>query len=125
MPDLSGYRFTSTHEWVRREGEKATVGISDHAQAELGDVIFLDLPAVGTRFEAGQRFGVVESVKAASDIYAPVGGSVEAVNEALREHPERVNQSPYEDGWLIRLADVAEGEVELVDEAAYLARVEE
>lgn len=125
MPDLSGYRFTSTHEWVRRDGDEATVGITDHAQAELGDVIFLDLPAVGARLEAGARFGAVESVKAASDLYAPVSGTVTAVNEALREAPERVNQSPYGDGWLLRVGDAAEGSVELMDEGAYLARLEE
>lgn len=125
MPDLSGYRFTSTHEWVRRDGDEATVGITDHAQSELGDVIFLELPAAGTRLEAGARFGAVESVKAASDLYAPVGGVVVAVNEALREAPERVNQSPYQDGWLLRLSGASEGSVELMDEAAYLARLEE
>lgn len=125
MPDLSGYRFTSTHEWVRRDGDEATVGITDHAQAELGDVIFLDLPAVGARLEAGARFGAVESVKAASDLYAPVSGTVTAVNEALREAPERVNQSPYGDGWLLRVSGAADGSVELMDESAYLARLEE
>ena len=125
MPDLSGYRFTPTHEWVRRDGGEATIGISDHAQAELGDVIFLDLPAVGARLEAGQRFGAVESVKAASDLYAPVGGTVTAVNESLSASPERVNQSPYEDGWMVRVGEIAEGGVELLDEAAYTARLEE
>jgi glycine cleavage system H protein len=125
MPDLSGYRFTPTHEWVRREGERATVGISDHAQAQLGDVIFLDLPAVGARLTAGQRFGAVESVKAASDLYAPVSGTVSEVNEELATTPEQVNSSPYEDGWMLRLRDVSEGEVELMDEATYLTRAEE
>jgi glycine cleavage system H protein len=124
MPDLSGYRFTPTHEWVRRDGDEATVGITDHAQEELGDVIFLDLPEVGTRLEAGGRFGAIESVKAASDLYAPVGGTVLAVNESLRESPERVNHSPYADGWLIRLGEVSEGGVELMDESAYTARLE-
>jgi glycine cleavage system H protein len=125
MPDLSGYRFTPTHEWVRRDGETATVGISDHAQAQLGDVIFLDLPAVGARLTAGERFGAIESVKAASDLYAPVSGTVSEFNETLTDAPERVNTSPYEDGWLLRLRDVTEGDLELVDEATYLARAEE
>lgn len=125
MPDLSGYRFTSTHEWVRRDGDEATIGITDHAQSELGDVIFLDLPAVGSRLEAGARFGAIESVKAASDLYAPVGGTVTAVNESLRDNPERVNQSPHDEGWLIKLAEVREGGVELMDEAAYQAALEE
>jgi glycine cleavage system H protein len=125
MPDLSGYRFTPTHEWVRRDGDTATVGISDHAQAQLGDVIFLDLPAIGTTLTAGERFGAIESVKAASDLYAPVTGTVSEVNESLADSPERVNTSPYEDGWLLRLRNVSEGDVELVNEAAYLARAEE
>jgi glycine cleavage system H protein len=125
MPDLSGYRFTPTHEWVRRDGDAATVGITDHAQSLLGDVIFLDLPAVGARLTAGARFGAIESVKAASDLYAPVSGTVREVNQSLTDSPERVNASPYEDGWLVRLGDVQEGEVELLDETAYLARAEE
>jgi glycine cleavage system H protein len=125
MPDLSGYRFTPTHEWVRRDGDTATVGISDHAQAQLGDVIFLDLPAVGARLTAGERFGAIESVKAASDLFAPVSGTVSEFNETLTDAPERVNTSPYEDGWLLRLRDVTEGDLELVDEATYLARAEE
>jgi glycine cleavage system H protein len=125
MPDLSGYRFTPTHEWVGRDGDTATVGISDHAQAQLGDVIFLDLPAVGARLTAGERFGAIESVKAASDLYAPVSGTVSEFNETLTDAPERVNTSPYEDGWLLRLRDVTEGDLELVDEATYLARAEE
>jgi glycine cleavage system H protein len=125
MPDLSGYRFTPTHEWVCRDGDAATVGISDHAQAQLGDVIFLDLPAVGTRLTAGERFGAIESVKAASDLYSPVSGTVSEVNPALTDTPERVNASPYGDGWLLRLVDVSEGDLDLVDEATYLARAEE
>jgi glycine cleavage system H protein len=110
---------------VRRDGDTATVGISDHAQAQLGDVIFLDLPAVGGRLTAGERFGAIESVKAASDLYAPVSGTVSEFNETLTDAPERVNTSPYEDGWLLRLRDVTEGDLELVDEATYLARAEE
>jgi glycine cleavage system H protein len=125
MPDLSGYRFTPTHEWVHRDGDTATIGISDHAQAQLGDVIFLDLPAIGARLTAGKRFGAVESVKAASDLYAPVSGTVSEFNETLTEAPEQVNTSPYEEGWLLRLRDVTEGDLELVDEATYVARAEE
>ncbi|MGA3185194.1 MAG: glycine cleavage system protein GcvH [Candidatus Dormibacteria bacterium] len=125
MPDLSGYRFTPTHEWVRRDGDTATVGISDHAQALLGDVIFLDLPAVGAKLTAGERFGAIESVKAASDLYAPVSGTVSEFNATLTDSPERVNTSPYEEGWLLRLGGVTEGDVELVDETTYLARTEE
>jgi glycine cleavage system H protein len=124
MPDLSGYRFTATHEWVRIDAGGATVGISDGAQAQLGDVIFVELPAVGTRLHAGEKFGVVESVKAASDLYAPVTGTVSDVNAALADNPELVNQSPYEAGWMLTLADVEEGGAALMDERAYLAQAE-
>ena len=87
MADLSSYRFTASHEWVHVEGSTATVGISDHAQAQLGDVIFLELPEVGATLTAGAKFGAIESVKAASDLYAPVGGTVTEVNGALTDHP--------------------------------------
>jgi glycine cleavage system H protein len=121
MPDLSAYRFTKTHEWVLREGASATIGISDHAQEELGDVIFVELPEVGQALAAGQKFGVIESVKAASDLYAPVGGTVSAVNDRLSSAPETVNGDPYGEGWMIRLDSVADGDVELLDESAYNA----
>src|SRR5207248_6451238 len=88
MADQSGLRFTETHEWVRQEGEAATVGISQYAQSQLGDVIYVELPAVGQKLEAGGRLGVVESVKAASDLYSPVSGDVTAVNDELKDHPE-------------------------------------
>ena len=116
MPDLSGYRFTATHEWIDGSGR---VGISDYAQQQLGDVIFLELPEVGATVAAGDRFGVIESVKAASDLYAPVGGRVVEVNSALVDAPERVNADPYGDGWLLRLEDVDEAGAELMDDAAY------
>jgi glycine cleavage system H protein len=119
VPDLSSYRFTSTHEWVRSVDGGVRVGISDYAQAQLGDVIFLELPEVGRTLAAGERFGVIESVKAASDLYTPVGGRVAEVNEALADTPETVNSDPYEAGWMLRLEEVSEGGVELLDEAAY------
>ena len=118
MADLSTYRFTASHEWVRVEGSNATVGISDHAQAQLGDVIFLELPEVGATLAAGAKFGAIESVKAASDLYAPVGGTVTEVNTALTDHPELVNSDPYGDGWMLRLEGVTESG-ELLDETAY------
>lgn len=121
MPDLSEYRFTTSHEWLHRDGGVATVGISDHAQAELGDVIFIELPAVGTVLHAGDRFGTIESVKAASDLYSPVGGRVSAVNDQLADAPERVNADPYGEGWMIRLEAVDEAGASLLDEAAYRA----
>ena len=121
MPDLSEYRFTKSHEWVHVEGGVATVGISDHAQSELGDVIFIELPPVGTEFKAGDMFGTIESVKAASDLYTPVGGTVTAVNDQLSESPERVNNDPYGEGWMLRLNNVDESGADLLDEAGYKA----
>ncbi len=120
MADLNSYRFTKTHEWLRPEDSgEAVVGISDFAQAQLGDVIFLELPAAGTKLTAGSRLGAVESVKAASDIYCPAGGEVMEVNEAVNGSPELVNQDPYGSGWLVRLRLLAEPPPELMDAAAY------
>ena len=96
-------QYTKTHEWVRREDDVATVGITDHAQDELGDVVFIELPEKGAAFGAGDAFGTVESVKAVSDLYAPVGGEVVEVNEALNDAPEKINEEPYGDGWIVRL----------------------
>jgi glycine cleavage system H protein len=119
VADLSGYRFAASHEWVRLEDGRATVGITEHAQSQLGDVIFLELPAVGDTLTAGAKFGVIESVKAASDLYAPVGGTVSEVNSAVVERPELVNSDPYGDGWMLRIEGAAEGGVELLDEQGY------
>lgn len=119
MPDLSEYRFSTSHEWVRVEAGAATVGISDHAQSELGDVIFVELPAVGSVLKPGGKFGTIESVKAASDLYAPVGGTVSAVNDQLSDEPERVNADPYGEGWMIRLDNVDDSGASLLDEAGY------
>jgi glycine cleavage system H protein len=96
-------QYTKTHEWVRREDDVATVGITEHAQDELGDVVFVELPEKGTSFGAGDAFGTVESVKAVSDLYAPVAGEVVEVNEALNDAPEKINEEPYGDGWIIRI----------------------
>jgi glycine cleavage system H protein len=119
VADLSNYRFIASHEWVRLEGSTATVGISDHAQAQLGDVIFLELPAVGTELKAGAKFGAIESVKAASDLYAPVTGTVAEVNAALIERPELVNSDPYGEGWMLRLDSASADGADLLDEAGY------
>jgi glycine cleavage system H protein len=116
VPDLSGYRFTASHEWI--DG-RSRVGITDYAQAQLGDVIFLELPEVGRTLAPGERFGVIESVKAASDLYSPVGGRVVEVNDALVDAPEKVNADPYGDGWLMRLEDLDQTGAELLDGAAY------
>lgn len=113
--------YTETHEWVKVQDSLATLGITDYAQAQLGDVVFLELPRVGKLLEAGDSFGVVESVKAASDLYSPVAGTVTEVNESLNATPELVNRDPYGEGWLIRVqlnGDLGEG---LLDEAGYKA----
>jgi glycine cleavage system H protein len=123
MPDLSAYRFTATHEWVRVEDGQATVGISDHAQSQLGDVIFVELPGVGTTVRSGEKFGAIESVKAASDLYAPVGGTVVEVNTSLEDQPELVNSDPYGGGWMLRLGEVTDDGAELMDETAYTSSV--
>lgn len=98
-----GLRYTEDHEWVRVEGDEGTVGITAYAANQLGDIVFVELPAVGTRLDAHQTFGVVESVKAVSDLFAPVAGEVIAVNEDLTQRPELVNSDPYGDGWMLRL----------------------
>lgn len=112
-------RYSETHEWVVIEGDVATVGITDYAQAQLGDVVFLELPRPGQHLEAGQTFGAIESVKAASDLYSPVGGTVREVNEQLSDRPELVNQDPFGEGWLVKLEGAAEVPSGLLDEAGY------
>ncbi len=97
-------KYTKSHEWVRVEDGTATVGITEHAQDELGDVVFVELPETGATLEAGDSFGAVESVKAVSDLYAPVGGEVVEVNEALNDAPEKINEDPYGDGWILKLS---------------------
>ena len=96
-------QYTRSHEWVRIEGDTATIGITDHAQDELGDVVFVELPDEGATFDAGESFGTVESVKAVSDLYAPVGGEVVEVNSALEDAPENINEDPYGEGWIVKL----------------------
>ncbi len=116
-------RYTDAHEWVRDLGDGVVrIGITDHAQSQLGDVVFVQLPSVGDEVAAGSAVGEVESTKSVSDVYAPVSGTVTAVNEALSDAPELINSGPYEDGWMIevRLADGAAGGPEgLLDAAAY------
>ncbi len=119
-------RYTEDDEWLRPNGERAVVGITDYAQHQLGDIVFLELPAVGNRFEKGLPFGVIESVKAVSDLYAPVTGEVVAVNENLAERPEAVNEDCYGDGWLIALRLDSDGDIdELLGADAYRNHVEE
>jgi glycine cleavage system H protein len=99
-------KYAKTHEWVKIEGDTATVGITDHAQEALGDITFVELPAVGDALTQGGECGVIESVKAASDIYAPVGGEVAEVNTELENAPELINQDPYGNGWVLKLKNV-------------------
>lgn len=97
------YRYTKEHEWVHPEGDTVTIGITFHAQHELGDIVYVDLPKVGTRVETGRSFGSVESVKAVSDVYSPVSGEVAAINDDLASAPEKLNQDPHGAGWLIKV----------------------
>ena len=115
-------KYTKEHEWVKVEGETLVVGITEHAQDQLGDVVFVELPEVGTNFEAGDTFGTVESVKAVSDLYAPVSGEVVEVNTSLEDSPDSVNNGPYEAGWMIKVkaSDAAQVEA-LLDADAYSA----
>jgi len=120
------YRFTREHEWVSAKGELATVGITDYAQHELGDVVFVGMPEVGTAMKAGQILGSVESVKTMSDIYAPVSGTVVEVNSELTAAPEKVNQDPHGAGWLVRIKLTDPAELGgLLDAAAYQAFIAE
>jgi glycine cleavage system H protein len=122
----SDYRYTKEHEWIKVSGDTGTVGITDYAQHELGDVVFAELPAVGSKITAGQVFGTIESVKAVSEIYAPVSGEVTEANVALSSTPEIINSDPHGAAWLIKIklanpADVAD----LMDAVAYQAFVSE
>ena len=121
---MSDLRYSREHEWVRLEGDIATVGISDYAQEQLGDVVFVELPEIGAQVEQGDEAAVVESVKAASEVYAPVSGEVLEVNEALENSPETVNESPTIDGWFVRIRASDPSELDdLMDQASYDAYV--
>jgi len=123
LPD--GLHYTKEHEWLRLEGAEAVVGITDFAQDALGDVVFVELPPPGTVLTAGQTFGVVESNKSVSDLFAPVAGKVVAVNDALKDAPEAVNRDPYGEGWMLRIALSAPDEVaKLLDADQYRTHVQ-
>ena len=114
------YRFTKDHEWVSIEGSVGTIGITDFAQQQLGDVVFVELPAVGAALRAGESFGTVESVKAVSEIFAPVSGAVTAINEKLATTPELINQDPHQAAWLVKVTLADPGQVaQLMDAAQY------
>ncbi len=119
LPD--DLRYATDHEWTRLEGDKVKIGIDDYAQDQLGDIVFVELPEVGATFSKGEEFGTVESVKAVSELFMPIGGEILAINTALEETPEHVNNSPYEDGWMIEIkpSDVAEMDA-LMDKEAYI-----
>ncbi len=127
MSNIPGnLRYTKDHEWARLEGKRATVGITDHAQSELTDVVYVELPQAGKAVKAGDVLGTVESVKAVSEIFAPVGGKVVDANKALADAPEVVNKDPYGKGWMVVLEVADPGEVQrLMDAAAYRAHVGE
>lgn len=116
---MADRRYTKTHEWVTVDGKTATIGITDFAQAQLGDVVFLELPSVGRKVAERESFGVVESVKAASDLFAPVAGKISAVNDKLSAKPELVNADPYGDGWILKIELAGTLPSDLLDEAGY------
>ena len=120
----SNVKYTSEHEWIRIEGDEAYVGITDYAQDQLGDIVFVDIPCVGETLEAGEVFGTIEVVKTISDLFLPVGGEVLEQNEALADNPELVNSDPYGEGWLIKIKpnDVADVDG-LLDAEAYQATI--
>jgi glycine cleavage system H protein len=116
VPD--NLHYSKDHEWVRVEGDNAVIGITDHAQDQLGDVVYVELPKVGDEFASNDSFGSVESVKAVSEIFTPVAGKVTEVNDSLSEEPERVNKDPYGDGWMIKMKMSKSGEVDSLLTAA-------
>ena len=118
-------RYTRDHEWIRLDGDVAVVGITDYAQEQLGDIVYVELPEVGQALEKGAEFCVVESVKAASEVFAPIAGEVTAVNAALGDQPGTVNEAPEEGGWLVKVRPADKAEIDgLMDEAAYKAFLE-
>ena len=119
-------RYAESHEWVKSEGDQIKVGISDYAQDQLGDIIFVDLPQAGDSFQKGDEFGTIESVKAVSDLFIPISGEIVAVNAALEDTPEVVNTSPYEEGWMIDIKPSDLSEMDgLLTKAAYLEVLKE
>ena len=123
IPD--NLKYNESHEWVKPEDSIATIGITDYAQSEIQDIVYVELPEVGTELTQKTEFGVIESVKAAFDLYAPVGGEVIEVNESLLDAPEQVNESPYDDGWFLKIRITDPGELDaLLDADNYQAHIE-
>ena len=126
MPDPGDLKYSKTHEWTYVEGDTATIGITDHAQEELGDVALILFPDVGRMLQRGEKFGEIESIKAVSDLYAPVSGEVIAVNDALTDAPEKVNDDPTGEGWMLRIKMTHPADADLLmDSAAYDAWAQE
>ena len=118
-------KYNESHEWVRQDGDIATIGITDYAQSEIQDIVFVELPDVGTQITHKTEFGVIESVKAAFDLYAPVSGEVIEVNESLLDAPEQVNESPYDEGWFLKIKMTDHSELDvLLDADGYQAHIE-
>ncbi len=113
-------KYTKDHEWIRVEGDFAWVGVTDYAQGELGDIVFVELPAVGTKLTQGKSFGTIEAVKAVSDLYAPAAGEVVELNSAIKDTPEVVNKDPYGDGWMVKIRIANKNDINaLLDAASY------
>ena len=124
MSQPDNLKFAESHEWITTDPETATVGISDHAQEELSDIVFVELPEIGRQVEQGESIAVVESVKAASDIFAPVGGEIVAANDALADAPGKINTDPYGEGWIFKIQIADAGELDaLLDAAAYSGEI--
>lgn len=121
-----GYLYTETHEWVKIEGEEALIGITDYAQHELGDIVYVEMPEIGDALEAGEAFGSIEAVKAVEDLISPISGEVIEINDALQDQPELINKSAFEKGWLVRVRVTDQEELDnLLKAAAYKQLIEE
>lgn len=117
-------KYTKDHEWIRVDGEIGIVGITEYAQSELGDVVFVELPDIGTKLEQGKQFGTIEAVKTVSDLYAPVSGEVLEINAALKDSPELVNKEPYSGGWMLKIKISNKGELDnLLDASKYATMI--
>lgn len=117
--------YTEDHEWVRVKGENVTIGVSDYAQDQLGDIVFVEMPVSGDQFKKGDEFGTVESVKAVAELYMPIGGEVIRTNQALEDAPELLNQSPYAEGWIVEIKPEDASQLEaIMDKGAYLKMLE-
>ncbi|MBD3321802.1 MAG: glycine cleavage system protein GcvH [Chitinivibrionales bacterium] len=120
MSSPTDRKYAKSHEWIKIDGDSAVIGISDHAQDALGDITFVETPAKGTKLEKGKEFGVIESVKAASDLYSPVSCEVVEVNDALGDQPEMINNNPYDEGWILKVKNIdGSGLDDLMDSASY------